>query len=417
MNDREAIATLRELFSEAVASASPVAGVVANMPGPPSGRTAVISLGKAAVTMAEAFESAWRGPLEGIAIAPHGLKASLKSIRLLSASHPVPDADSLAAAEAALELASTLGERDLLVALISGGGSSLMSKPAAGISPEEKRHVGRALLKCGASIAELNCVRKHISAVKGGLLAKAAGRARIHTLILSDVPGDDPAIVASGPTVGDSTSKADALAILRRYAVDIPPSVQASLAGPAVKRGPLREDNVTKVIVSPHQSFMKVIEAAKAKGLNVLYLGDRIEGESREVAKVHAGIVQQIQQYGSPIATPCLLLSGGETAVTVRGKGRGGRNVEFALAFAVAMAGAPGIWALAADSDGVDGMEPIAGAAVSPSTLQRARALGIDPIASLENNDGHGFFEALGDQVITGPTQTNVNDVRAILIT
>jgi hydroxypyruvate reductase/glycerate 2-kinase len=416
MNDQEAIATLRELFAGAVAAASPVAGVLANMPDPPSGRTAVISVGKAAITMAEAFESAWRAPLQGIAIAPHGLKASLKSIRLLSASHPVPDAASLAAAQSALDLASALGERDLLVALISGGGSSLMSKPAAGISPEEKREIGRALLKSGASIAELNCARKHISAVKGGLLARAAGKARIHTLILSDVPGDDPAIVASGPTVGDSTTKADALAILKRYAIEIPPSVSACLAGPAVERGPLRTGNYTKVIVSPHQSFMQVIKAAEAKGLNVLYLGDRIEGESREVAKVHAGIAQQIQQYGSPAAKPCLLLSGGETAVTVRGKGRGGRNVEFALAFAVAMAGAAGIYALAADSDGVDGMEHIAGAVVTPSTLRRARALGIDPIASLENNDGHGFFEALGDQVITGPTQTNINDVRAILI-
>lgn len=417
MNDREAIETLRELFAVAVTAASPVAGVLANLPDPPRGRTAVIALGKAAIPMAEAFEQAWRRPLEGLAIAPHGLKASLKSIRLLSSSHPIPDAASLAAAEAALQLASTLHQDDLLVALISGGGSSLMSKPAAGISLEEKRAIGKALLKSGANIAELNCVRKHISAVKGGLLARAAGEARICTLIVSDVPGDDPAIVASGPTVGDQTSKADALAILNRYTIDLLPSVIACLAGPAVARGPLRGDNVTKVIVSPHQSFTAVIAEARAKGLDVLYLGDRIEGEAREVAKVHAGIAQHIRQHRTPGEKPCLLLSGGETSVTVRGTGRGGRNVEFALAFAVAMAGEPGIFALSADSDGVDGMEQIAGAIVSPSTLQRARNLGINPVNCLENNDGHGFFKALGDQVITGPTQTNVNDVRGILIT
>lgn len=416
MKDLEAVKTLRELFAIAVAAASPVAGVLANLPAPTRGRTAVISLGKAAIPMAEAFENAWRRPLEGIAIAPHGQQASLKSIRLLSSSHPVPDVASHVAAEAALELAATLGKDDLLVALISGGGSSLMAKPSAGISLEEKRAIGGALLNSGANIAELNCVRKHISAVKGGLLARAAGQARICTLIVSDVPGDDPAIVASGPTVGDHTSKADALAILKRYAIDLPPSVIACLAGPAVARGPLRADNVTTVIVSPHQSFAAVMAEARAKGLDVLYLGDRIEGEAREVAKVHAGIAQHIQQHRTPGAKPCLLLSGGETSVTVRGSGRGGRNVEFALAFAVALAGETGIFALSADSDGIDGMEHVAGAIVSPSTLQRARNLGINPVTSLENNDGHSFFEALGDRVITGPTQTNVNDIRAILI-
>lgn len=416
MKDNEAEKLLRGLFATAVAAASPVAGVLANLPEHPIGRTSVLALGKAAIPMAEAFESAWHGPLEGIAIAPHGQTASLKSIRLLHANHPVPDAGSLAAAEAALALASRLGENDLLVALISGGGSSLMSKPAAGITPLEKRVLGKALLDCGASIAELNCVRKQVSAVKGGLLARAAGKARIHNVIVSDVPGDDPAIVASGPTVGDTTTAADALAILKRYNIDVPPSIAACLAAPPVARGPLRADNVTRVIVSPHQSFQRVITEAKSLGLNVLYLGDRIEGESREVAKVHAGIVQQIQAYDSPVAKPCLLLSGGETGVTVRGKGRGGRNVEFALALAVALSGAQGVFALAADTDGVDGMESIAGAVIGPSTLIRARSLGNDPMASLENNDGHSFFEKLGDQVITGPTQTNVNDFRAILI-
>lgn len=416
MKGIEAEKILRGLFATAVAAASPVAGVLANLPGRPKGRTAVLALGKAAIPMAEAFEHAWDGPLEGLAIAPHGQNASLKSIRLMHANHPVPDAGSVGAADAALALAATLGEDDLLIALISGGGSSLMSKPATGITPQEKRALGKALLDCGANIAELNCVRKHVSAVKGGLLARAAGKARIHNIVVSDVPGDDPAIVASGPTVGDTTTSADTLAILRRYNIDYPPSVAACLAAPPVARGPLRDDNVTKVIVSPHQSFERVIAEAKALGFNILYLGDRIEGESREVAKVHAGIIQQIQTYDTPVAKPCLLLSGGETGVTVRGKGRGGRNVEFALALAVALAGAPGVFALAADTDGVDGMEPIAGAVIGPSTLMRARSRGIDPVASLENNDGHSFFEKLGDQVITGPTQTNVNDFRAMLI-
>jgi hydroxypyruvate reductase/glycerate 2-kinase len=416
MKDIEAEKILRGLFAAAVAAASPVAGVLANLPERPKGRTAVLALGKAAIPMAETFERTWNGPLEGLAIVPHGQTASFNSIRLLHASHPVPDAGSLAAAEAAMALVSTLGENDLLVALISGGGSSLMSKPAAGITPQEKRAVGKALLDCGANISELNCVRKQVSAVKGGLLARAAGKARIHNIIVSDVPGDDPAIVASGPTVAGTTTAEEARAILDRYNIDVPPSVAACLAAPPVARGPLRDDNVTRVIVSPHQSFQRVITEAKLLGLNVLYLGDRIEGESREVAKVHAGIVQQIQAYDSPVAKPCLLLSGGETGVTVRGDGRGGRNVEFALALAVALAGTPGVSALAADTDGVDGMEPIAGAVIGPSSLSRARSLGADPVASLDNNDGHSFFERIGDQVITGPTQTNVNDFRAILI-
>jgi glycerate 2-kinase len=390
--------------------------VAANLPAPPKGRTAVIALGKAAIPMAQAFEKAWPGRHEGIVIAPHGQQATFASLELLHASHPVPDGASLNAAGRALALASTLGPGDLLVALISGGGSSLMSKPAPGIAPEEKRAIGMALLKGGANIAELNCVRKHLSAVKGGLLARAAGQAHMHTLLVSDVPGDDPAVIASGPTVADETRKSDATAVLRRYGIAVPSSVAAWLAAPDVARGPLRAGNVTRVIVSPHESFGAVAARATAMGLNVLYLGDRIEGESREVAKVHAGIAQQIQQYDAPAARPCLLLSGGETGVTVRGKGRGGRNVEFALAFAVAMAGARNVFALAADTDGVDGMEQIAGAIVTPDTLSRARSRGIDPVAALEDNDGHGFFEAIGDQVITGPTQTNVNDFRAILI-
>ncbi|MGH6906881.1 MAG: glycerate kinase type-2 family protein, partial [Aestuariivirga sp.] len=352
----------------------------------------------------------------GFVVAPHGLSSPLKRIEAIHANHPVPDAGSQAAADKALALAATLKHGDLLIALISGGGSSLMSKPAPGIAMNEKLDLVRALLKCGANIAELNCVRKHISGVKGGLLARAAGEARIHTLVISDVPGDDPAIVASGPTVADPTRKADALEILRRYRLDIPGSVERWLNSAGVDRGPLCHDNETRIIVSPHESFRAATAEAKKLGLNVLYLGDRIEGEARDVAKVHAGLTLQIKQYGEPVARPCVVLSGGETSVTVRGKGRGGRNVEFALALAVTLGGEKNIHALAADTDGIDGMEQIAGAVITPDTLARARKLGLDPIAALENNDAHTFFEKLEDQVITGPTQTNVNDFRAILI-
>jgi glycerate-2-kinase len=366
--------------------------------------------------MATAVEANWPGKLEGFVVAPHKYPSELKRIETVHASHPVPDAASVAAADKALALASTLGKDDLLIALISGGGSALMFKPVPGISVEEKLAIVRTVLNCGANISELNCVRKQLSGIKGGHLARAAGKARIHTLVISDVPGDDSAIVASGPTVADPTTKADARAILQRYRVPIPPAVEQWLAAPDVARGPLRGDNETRVIVSPHASFRAAEAEAKKFGLSVLYLGDRIEGESREVAKVHAGIAQQIAQYGAPVTKPCVVLSGGETGVTVRGNGRGGRNVEFALSLAVTLAGEKNIHALVADTDGVDGMEPIAGAVITPDTLDRARAIGIDPVASLENNDGHGFFEKLGDQVITGPTQTNVNDFRAILI-
>ena len=417
MTSPEARAILRQLFGAAVEAAMPGKAVAANLPKPPKGRTVVIGAGKGAIPMAAAIEAHWPGKLEGFVVAPHGLPSPLKQITTVYANHPVPDAGSLAAADKALALAATLTKDDLLIALISGGGSSLMSKPAPGIAIAEKLGLVKALLKCGANIGELNCVRKHVSGIKGGLLARAAGEARIHTLVVSDVPGDDPAIVASGPTVADPTSKADALAILKRYRLAIPSSVAAWLAAPDIPRGPLRPDNETRVIVSPHGSFRAASAKAKALGLHVLYLGDRIEGESRDVAKVHAGLALEIRQYDEPVSKPCVVLSGGETSVTVRGSGRGGRNVEFALSLALSLAGEKNIHALAADTDGVDGMEHIAGAVITPDTLDRARALGIDPVAALENNDGHGFFESLGDQVITGPTQTNVNDFRAILIT
>jgi glycerate-2-kinase len=366
--------------------------------------------------MAMAVETAWEGPVEGFVVAPHGYESKLTRIDTCYGGHPIPDAGSLAAAERALALAGTLGPDDLLIALISGGGSALMTKPAPGLTMAEKLSVTGALLRSGANIAELNCVRKHLSAVKGGRLAIAAGGARIHTLILSDVPGDDPAIVASGLTVPDPTRKADALRIVERYRIVLPESVRQWLTGPDQARPRTATRNDIRVIVSPEVSFQAAIAKIGEVGFNVLYLGDRIEGESREVAKIHAALALHIKQRNAPVKKPCILLSGGETGVTVRGDGRGGRNVEFALALAIALAGEPEIYALAGDTDGVDGLEKVAGAIVTPGTLDRARSLGLDAMSYLERNDAHSFFEKLGDQVITGPTQTNVNDFRAILI-
>lgn len=408
---------LRSLFDSAVEAANPSRTVAGNLPEHPSGRTVVIGAGKGAIPMAAAVEANWDAPLEGFVVVPHGYASQLKRIETLHGGHPVPDAGSLAAADRALALAATLSTDDLLIALISGGGSALMSKPVPGVSLRDKLDLIKALLKCGANIAELNCVRKHVSAVKGGRLARAAGRARIHTLVLSDVPGDDPAIVASGPTVYDPTSKADALAILERYRIAIPPSVRSWLAAPEdSQRDDQANVNDVRVIVSPAVSFRAASAKARAAGLHVLYLGDRIEGEAREVAKVHAGLAQHIRQANEPVAKPCVVLSGGETSVTVRGNGRGGRNVEFLLSLAIALAGERETYALAGDTDGIDGLEQVAGAVIGPETLDRARAMGMDPVAYLENNDAHSFFERLGDRVITGPTQTNVNDFRAILV-
>ena len=368
---------LRGLFNAAVEAANPVKAVVRNLPPSPRGRTVVIAVGKAAVPMAKAVEDNWDGPLEGLVIAPHGYTHNLQRLRLIHGSHPVPDKTSLAAAEQALALASTLGPDDLLIALISGGASALMSKPVPGISIEEKFGLVKAVLKCGANIGELN---------------------------------------GSGPTVADPTRKKDALAILARYGVPVPHAIEAWLKSPDEDRAIHSAHTETRVIVSPHESFRAVRSKAEAQGLNVLYLGDRIEGEAREVAKVHAAIALEIADRDAPVQKPCLLLSGGETGVTVRGKGRGGRNVEFLLALAIALGGDKRITALAADTDGIDGMEQIAGAVIDPPSLDRARALGLDPMTFLENNDAHSLFERLGDQVVTGPTHTNVNDFRGILI-
>ena len=416
---------LRRLFDAGLAAADPAKAVPAHLPEIPStGRTVVVGAGKAAASMARALENAWpagRPAPEGLVVTRYDHAVPLQHIECVEAAHPVPDAAGRKAAQRILELATGLGEHDLLICLISGGGSALLALPAEGLTLEDKQAVSKALLKSGADIAEMNCVRKHLSALKGGRLAAAAAPAHVVSLLISDVPGDDPATIASGPTVADPTTFADARAILSKYGIDPPAAVRRHLEAAAEetpKPGDPRLSRVeNRLIARPQASLEAMAETARAAGVTPVILGDAIEGEAREVAQVMAGIAQQVARHGQPAAAPAVLLSGGETTVTVRGQGRGGRNLEFLLALAVALNGAEGIWALAGDSDGIDGSEDNAGALVAPDSLKRARSAGLDPLARLADNDGYGFFQALDDLVITGPTLTNVNDLRAILIT
>ena len=420
MDDPSARSFLRRLFDAAIAAADPAKLVPRHLPAEPRGRTIVVGAGKASAAMARAFEQHWTGELSGLVVTRYGYSASCKRIEIVEAAHPVPDARGEQAARRMLELVRGLTEEDLVVALISGGGSALLSAPADGLSLADKQAVNRALLASGASIDEINCVRKHLSAIKGGRLAVAAYPARVVALLISDVPGDDPAVIASGPTVADPTTTADARAILAKYGITPPPAVKSHLksAGDETpKPGDARLARAEiHLIATPQASLMAAAEVAKSAGVPPLVLSDSIEGESREVARVFAGIARQVRKYGQPIPAPCVLLSGGETTVTVRGKGRGGRNVEFLLALALALRGQPQTWAIAGDTDGVDGAEEIAGAIITPDTLDRAARRGVRAADSLADNDGHGFFESLGDQVVTGPTLTNVNDFRAVLI-
>ncbi|HEU0223012.1 MAG TPA: glycerate kinase, partial [Paracoccaceae bacterium] len=378
----------------------------------------VVGAGKASARMAEAVEAVW-GRCEGLVITRDGHGRPARGIEIVEASHPVPDARGLAATSRMLKLLEGLGEDDLVLALISGGGSALLVQPAGAITLEEKRAVNDALLASGAPIGEMNTVRKHLSRVKGGQLAGTAWPASMLSLIISDVPGDDPAFIASGPTIGDTTSPADARAILARWNLAVPPSVEAVLAGPTGVLAPgdprlARTEN--RVIAAPSQSLAAAAELGGAAGCRVRILGDAIEGEARTVASDQARLARGIQAGLAAGDAPVLLLSGGECTVTRRGDGIGGPNAEFALALALALDGASAIWALACDTDGVDGAAEVAGATVAPETLARARALGLDANVALARNDSHGFFAALGDQVVTGPTLTNVNDFRAILI-
>ncbi|MEN2978732.1 glycerate kinase [Tistrella bauzanensis] len=417
-------ALLRRLFDVGLAAALPSPDLLRpHLPEPPPGRTLVLGAGKAAASMAAAIEALtgdWPVPPQGLVIAPYGHGAPTQRIQVVEAAHPVPDAAGQNASAALIAAAGTLGPDDLLLALISGGGSALAAAPVAGVTLDDKRAVTRALLASGAPIGAINTVRKHLSAIKGGRLAAAAAPARIVTLAISDVAGDDRSTIASGPTVPDPTTLADARAVLARFGITPPPSVAAALNDPA-NETPKPGDTAFaradyRMVATPMLSLDAAAAEARRLGLSPLVLGDRIEGEAREVGRALAGMALSVAAHGQPVAAPAVLLSGGETTVTVRGNGRGGRNVEWLLAAMLALDGHAGIHALAADTDGIDGAERIAGAVIHPDSIARARALGLDPVAMLETNDAHSLFEALGDQVVTGATRTNVNDFRAILI-
>lgn len=413
-------ALLQEMFAAAVDAAQPRHCLPPHLPPPPTGRTLVIGAGKASAEMARVVEQHWPGPLSGLVVTRYGYKVPCERIEIIEAAHPVPDDAGLLAAQRILALVHGLTENDLVICLISGGGSALLPLPGEGLALADKQALNRDLLKSGATISEMNCVRRHLSAIKGGRLAAACYPARLVTLAISDVPGDDPINIASGPTCADPTTCADALAILQRYAIEVQPPVRALLEsgrGESIKPGdPRLANSETRMIATPQMALEAAAAVARAAGVAAHILGDSIEGEAREVGIVMAGIARQVARFGQPFSAPCVLLSGGETTVTIRGNGRGGRNVEFLLSLGVSLDGHPGIHAIACDTDGVDGQQEIAGACLAPDTLERAWGQGIRPRESLANNDGHGFFQALGDSVICGPTLTNVNDFRAIYV-
>jgi len=426
-------AFLEHLYQAAVQRALPLQNTAAWLPPPPKGKTVVVGAGKAGGSMAQAVEALWPAdaPLQGLVVTryghipprPTGLR---QRIEVVEAAHPVPDAAGLAAAQRILALTQGLTPDDLVLCLISGGGSALLTLPAEGLSLEDKQGINKALLNSGANIGEMNCVRKHLSRIKGGRLAAACAPARVVTLTISDVPGDDPSVIASGPTVPDSTSCAEALAILKRYGIAVPAALQAQLESGALETpkpgDPAFEGHQIHMIATPQQSLEAAAAAARAVGLTAYILSDEMEGESREVGKVHAALARAVALKGQPFSRPCVILSGGETTVTVRSrqpgdaKGRGGRAGEFCLGLALGLQGQAGVYALAADTDGIDGVEDNAGAFVAPDTLARALAQGMKIDRFLDRNDAYGYFEPLGDLVVTGPTHTNVNDFRALLI-
>ncbi|WP_417812635.1 glycerate kinase type-2 family protein [Thalassospira alkalitolerans] len=422
VTDAEARSFLREMFDAAILAADPDHCVPRFLPAPPQdGRTVVIGAGKAAAKMASAVETHWNGPLEGIVVTRYGHSVPTKKITVIEAAHPVPDAAGVESSRRIRELVSRVGKNDLVICLISGGGSALLVDPLSSVTLEEKQAISRSLLKSGANIGEMNCVRRHLSAVKGGRLAVDCYPARVVTLAISDVPGDDPLDIASGPTVADPTSSADALAILDRYDIEIPDHIRILLTSDqseSVKPGDHRLARAeTVLIATPQMALEAAAEIAKRRNIKAHILGDAIEGEARDVGRVIGGIARHTARHGQPFAVPCVLLSGGETTVTVRGNGRGGRNVEFLLSLASTLDGEVGIHAVAGDTDGIDGIDEIAGACITPDTLARARAFGLNVFSYLARNDGHSFFERLGDSIVTGPTLTNVNDFRAVFVT
>lgn len=412
---------LHQLFEAAIGSAQPERCIQPHLPPPPKGRLIVIGAGKASAAMARAVEGNWPGEIAaGLVVTRYGYGVTCCRIEIVEAGHPVPDAAGCAAARRMLDLVQGLTTDDLVLCLISGGGSALLPLPFPGITLEDKQAISRELLRCGATISEINCIRRHLSAIKGGRLAAACHPARVLTLLISDVPGDNPADIASGPTAADATTCADAQAIIRRYGVAVPRHILDLLengSSETLKPGDARlADSELRIIATPQAALEAAAKVAQANGITAHILSDRIEGESRDAGRVMAGIALQVARHNQPFSAPCVLLSGGETTVTVRGTGRGGPNVEFLLALGISLEGCPGISALAGDTDGVDGIEEIAGALLLPDSLDRAWQLGINPRECLAANDGHGFFQALGDSVITGPTLTNVNDFRAVLI-
>jgi hydroxypyruvate reductase len=421
-------ALLRQMFDAAVEAAQAshclpphLLSLLQASPASKKGRTIVLGAGKASAEMARVVEQHWPGELTGLVVTRYGYAVPCRRIEIVEAAHPVPDQAGVDAARRILALAEGLTADDLVICLISGGGSSLLALPDASLDLADKQAINRALLASGATIGEMNCVRRHLSAIKGGRLAAACHPARVVTLLISDVPGDDPADIASGPTTFDRSTCADALAILRRYAIDVPQRVRDLLEsgnGESLKPGDARlAGSDIRMIATPQMALEAAAAVARAAGVAVHILGDSIEGEAREVGIAMAGIARQVALRGEPFTAPCILLSGGETTVTVRGNGRGGRNVEFLLSLGLALNGLAGVHAIACDTDGVDGQEDIAGAYLAPDTLARAWEQGIKPRDSLANNDGHGFFQALGDSIICGPTLTNVNDFRAIYVT
>jgi glycerate 2-kinase len=410
---------LKSMFQAAVDAALPSLCVPAHLPQRPKGRTVIIGAGKASGAMAKALEDSWDGPLEGLVVTRYGYRVPTERLDVVEAAHPVPDAAGRDAAKRIYDLVQGLTKDDLVLCLISGGGSALLALPAEGVSLEDKQAVNKALLKSGATISEMNTVRKHLSAIKGGRLAAAASPAKVIALMISDVPGDDPSIIASGPTVPDPSTNEDALGIIEKYKIDVPASVLKRLktADETPKPGDSRLATVENVMIATPQASLEAAAAvARKAGVAPVILGDSIEGESRDVALVHAGIARQCALRGQPEAPPCVLISGGETTLTLKGKGKGGRNTEFLLALAIALNGMPGIYALAGDTDGIDGSEDNAGAIITPDTLLRAEKAGLNAKAMLADNDPWTFFKGIGDLLVTGPTLTNVNDFRAVLI-